>query len=161
MRLWVEMLTDAGRTAWQTVSLLVRLWVEILGIVYLAYCLLVSLLVRLWVEIFTWGLQDISASSASLWGCELKYVGDRSAPFKYCQPPCEAVSWNVLLPLLLLLWNTSASLWGCELKYYSKLKGRIIEVSLLVRLWVEISTMDPVSISLTRQPPCEAVSWNK
>ena len=77
------------------------------------------------------------------------------------QPPCEAVSWNVLSDCVLLLLLSSASLWGCELKcvcvsssecffqsaslWGCELKCTVrsgaencLIVSLLVRLWVEI-----------------------
>ena len=100
----------------------------------------VSLLVRLWVEISYTSL-DICpcAPSASLWGCELKCVIPFCyKPVKIRQPPCEAVSWN-------------------EIGESHKLNS---PVSLLVRLWVEISfpvTLYPYALS---QPPCEAVSWN-
>ena len=145
----------------------------------------VSLLVRLWVEIpylhlhyhlsdrqppceaVSWNSRDIARtsktscqppceavswntskmnvthkklSSASLWGCELKYGGQVFQRHRTCQPPCEAVSWNInrrncrlwdMVSLLVRLWveitachsetNSiqSASLWGCELKYHN------------------------------------------
>ena len=146
--------------------------------------------------------------SASLWGCELKYIlgcvagyviigqppceavswnvhHGRTQNKHVCQPPCEAVSWNIKNITHLLPWPLSASLWGCELKCTRILSYGILGgVSLLVRLWVEISytSLDicpcapsaslwgcelkcvipfcykPVKI---RQPPCEAVSWNE
>ena len=98
------------------------------------------------------------------------------------QPPCEAVSWNCpgLPPTEGLL--LSASLWGCELKCIkffvlfwltnvSLLVRLWVEilfrrcslqkewVSLLVRLWVEMYLWCDTLLNL-RQPPCEAVSWN-
>ena len=99
------------------VSLLVRLWVEILGQRRGKKVQSVSLLVRLWVEILehrrwyrgqssqppceavSWNTDVISTffsrlSSASLWGCELKFL----------QLFCSSSS------------HRSASLWGCELK---------------------------------------------
>ena len=125
------------------VSLLVRLWVEI--ILSVSYCKsrTVSLLVRLWVEI---------------------YKEENHGKKKEGQPPCEAVSWNLLsnlirlilmVSLLVRLWVemmdweqdgdmiVSASLWGCELKFHPWLiRTGFIRVSLLVRLWVEITSPD-------------------
>ena len=81
-------------------------------------CTKVSLFVRLWVEIFPtvshcW--KDIS--SASSWGCELKYL----VFFK-----------NVVSA-------RSASSWGCELKFrMTRKQSSQPSVSLFVRLWVEI-----------------------
>ena len=123
-----------------TVSLFVRLWVEILVQSPLLFSAPVSLFVRLWVEIWTillthptrhrqplreavsWNVYVISkstvpSSSASSWGCELKY---RYNPNIHPADP-------------------SASSWGCELKYVragGELRWKF--VSLFVRLWVEI-----------------------
>ena len=56
------------------------------------------------------------------------------------QPPCEAVSWNIKISVLVLWEIKSASLWGCELKFHFAFSFFRDEfVSLLVRLWVEIS----------------------
>ena len=99
----------------------------------------VSLLVRLWVEIYSvTGYNDFD-QSASLWGCELKYsINDftllekRSASLWGCELKYEWLG-------IRSEGQMSASLWGCELKYF---RGRETEcrrnVSLLVRLWVEI-----------------------
>ena len=99
------------------------------------------------------------SSSASLWGCELKWCTWCAAGSLHRQPPCEAVSWNTfvfirrthgVVSLLVRLWVEilmsrwkmplipSASLWGCELKW---------DLRVMV-------------LTLLRQPPCEAVSWN-
>ena len=122
------------------VSLLVRLWVEMHFFISQKNHSFVSLLVRLWVEISKNSHIDTPFTSASLWGCELKYnlyhgccLDDLSASLWGCelkcqswhhkchpvprQPPCEAVSWNTGW------WSASGG-------------------------------------SLC-QPPCEAVSWNK
>ena len=144
-----------------TVSLLVRLWVEIWKILQQYYrkegqppceavswngitrnsilSVAVSLLVRLWVEIHLKVLYMVIQLSASLWGCELKYIlgcvagyviigqppceavswnvhHGRTQNKHVCQPPCEAVSWNIKNITHLLPWPLSASLWGCELK---------------------------------------------
>ena len=57
------------------VSLLVRLWVEIYTYTIDTYRTLVSLLVRLWVEMQVWEVVTMLwKMSASLWGCELKYI---------------------------------------------------------------------------------------
>ena len=98
--------------------------------------------------------------SASLWGCELKWDYIFSCVFWQGQPPCEAVSWNWIQ---VMCWHAFL-------------------VSLLVRLWVEMSiSFNLMSILLSAslwgcelkckeealesidagQPPCEAVSWNK
>ena len=63
-------------------------------------------------------IMSINLGSASLWGCELKYnIQICSCNIRYSQPPCEAVSWNT---------NYECT----EKEAY---------VSLLVRLWVEMS----------------------
>ena len=99
-----------------------------------------------------------------------------------CQPLREAVSWNTVLSLALEVVSSSASSWGCELKYtiVNEL-WRWCDVSLFVRLWVEIflalktyaSLLSasswgcelkcylPVIITINVcQPLREAVSWN-
>ena len=77
--------------------------------------------------------------SASLWGCELKYLIFLSFRFNH----------------------SSASLWGCELKCAWCIFRTIrCIVSLLVRLWVEIILLVCFYPNKTSQPPCEAVSWN-
>ena len=126
-------------------------------------------------------LQNIP--SASLWGCELKCCDSRNNSGNYCQPPCEAVSWNAIcIPILFLIfrqppceavsWNSkiiicvlqviqSASLWGCELKW--------------IWLWIRTGSCRSaslwgcelksigfwVTVLVLGQPPCEAVSWNR
>ena len=104
----------------------------------------------------------LTTLSASLWGCELKcqIIHTRTQIIKVsllvrlwveirpcgcgrmpqrCQPPCEAVSWNVLYHSVISQSRLSASLWGCELKSQT----------------LELST-----VRSGCQPPCEAVSWN-
>ena len=101
--------------------------------------LCVSLLVRLWVEIFVLPQSWNAFLSASLWGCELKYTRE----IYYDND------------------GLSASLWGCELKFKSLVAQIAVgEVSLLVRLWVEMLLSRCLRQMLVRQPPCEAVSWN-
>ena len=118
VRLWVEMNSSPFRRISVEVSLLVRLWVEIWDNCRQFCTRIVSLLVRLWVEMY--------------W--------DR---YSFCpkrrQPPCEAVSWNVLNCVLL---TTPFSQPPCEAVSWNILnhpcRGRALRVSLLVRLWVEI-----------------------
>ena len=116
---------------------------------------------RLWVEIWHKDKYQKIIPSASLWGCELKFLVLPNLTMMVFvsllvrlwvemvrrlvtvggvqgQPPCEAVSWNFRYANRTVLATTSASLWGCELKYH----------------WYFLS-LDPI-----RQPPCEAVSWN-
>ena len=78
--------------------------------------------------------------SASLWGCELKSYPSVFPLFQLRQPPCEAVSWNDLIIYGTFRLCVSASLWGCELKCVVQQQSESCDaVSLLVRLWVEIS----------------------
>ena len=103
----------------QNVSLLVRLWVEM--------CFTASV-IRSASSASLWGCElkssefctfSVSSSSASLWGCELKY--------QHCFPRKRGVR--------------SASLWGCELKYDDNSPTVLPDyVSLLVRLWVEMDS---------------------
>ena len=162
VRLWVEMKQSGSHVKGIVVSLLVRLWVEMLIISYIEGTAprqppceavswnivvvnffrknIVSLLVRLWVEIPLFLLLFFSFSG---------------------QPPCEAVSWNDSVMRGFESHMRSASLWGCELKWLSIISTHPMNlVSLLVRLWVEISRGKSISQSVSSQPPCEAVSWN-
>ena len=115
----------------------------------------VSLLVRLWVEMIILRLSRLAFSSASLWGCELKYYRFQPVRCMLRQPPCEAVSWNTLSyfstkiffrqpPCEAVSWNgyfmesgeclfKSASLWGCELKSSTLYYHRRIKTS--ASLW--------------------------
>ena len=161
VRLWVEIIRSPCQFVPLFVSLLVRLWVEI-SISYSSLLLCaVSLLVRLWVEIPLSIRKTSVSSSASLWGCELKYT--RSCPDRFLigQPPCEAVSWNSLWSGYCYCADRSASLWGCELKScYYLIEAAKEMVSLLVRLWVEILLHFFQDLPGHCQPTCEAVSWN-
>ena len=145
------------------VSLLVRLWVEIVPKGISVWLRQVSLLVRLWVEMsahiqtFFCGPSQPPCEAVS-WNASIIADSDR---FR-CQPPCEAVSWNVSTYTDIFLRSQSASLWGCELKCLHHCWFRSLQmsaslwgcelkwkwrtnwlictrVSLLVRLWVEIS----------------------
>ena len=120
------------------VSLLVRLWVEM------------SMLIIYWLKLTSaslWGCElkflrkkgGLQAEwSASLWGCELKSSQNTAKSQEFGQPPCEAVSWNCWDIYQATPDIPSASLWGCELTYW---------------FWSS-------SGWICRQPPCEAVSWN-
>ena len=98
--------------------------------------------------------------SASLWGCELKYSCWYSSTSPCCQPPCEAVSWNVRLSTLDAIFSVSllVRLW-VEMPFFP-LISTLYQVSLLVRLWVEMKSLLIRKSRKKRQPPCEAVSWN-
>ena len=100
----------------------------------------VSLLVRLWVEIFRSRLcWSLCRSSASSWGCELKFFLDLFWVSRIkCQPPREAVSWNdweveiwvvkmCQPPREAVSWNKNVAI-----------SSEVANVSLLVRLWVEM-----------------------
>ena len=104
------------------VSLFVRLWVEINVEVDYRIRTSVSLFVRLWVEIYSHRMSDTYyPSSASSWGCELKWLCRMFLlDFPSRQPLREAVSWNIS---------------------FNAMKGGVISVSLFVRLWVEIRRM--------------------
>ena len=103
------------------VSLLVRLWVEILLPTIWLFQLLVSLLVRLWVEI---------------------YMTFYFVYLKQCQPPCEAVSWNTLYERILSPSHRQppceAVSWNINFHFFLY----PFFVSLLVRLWVEIQSIN-------------------
>ena len=120
--------------------------------------------------------------SASLWGCELKCKTVIRVRSQRRQPPCEAVSWNTLLRMWLLLLirqpPCEAVSWNCHhskgrndlfvsllvrlwVEILCKLRLKFLEsVSLLVRLWVEIADRMWIFRRRRSQPPCEAVSWN-
>ena len=206
VRLWVEMnrdidaaLSGSSASLWgcelkylcishalaaERVSLLVRLWVE-MNFLYRKStpeggqppCEAVS-----WNANAGWSALNTS-SSASLWGCELKYNKKYFRWKSNSQPPCEAVSWNGLDFGFEESYNASASLWGCELKYCTTItipvefssaslwgcelklaslgiKPPTQNVSLLVRLWVEMPFLSGNQYLYQCQPPCEAVSWN-
>ena len=120
--------------------------------------------------------------SASSWGCELKCYsqcmdpdyqrqplreavswndsGIRHKSDSYCQPLREAVSWNNNLihascrqsgqPLReAVSWNTPADVMIVD-----------YDVSLFVRLWVEMRSQQKSPDRLCCQPLREAVSWN-
>ena len=103
-----------------------------------------------------------ASSSASLWGCELKFYWklqifrkQLSASLWGCELKCSTLPWSCLR------MDPSASLWGCELKScYYLIEAAKEMVSLLVRLWVEILLHFFQDLPGHCQPPCEAVSWN-
>ena len=142
----------------------------------------VSLLVRLWVEILHGGQPMENSRSASLWGCELKlfrslgYYGWETVSllvrlwvemktFNWC---CKVCSVSLLVRLWVEIPGTmtrwfgvkSASLWGCELKW--KLLTDAVRSVPSASLWgCELKCWSGCFSSfISRQPPCEAVSWN-
>ena len=103
----------------------------------------------------------LTTLSASLWGCELKFV-DLWGETEGGKVSLLVRLWVEIL-LISLHWfqARSASLWGCELKcQIIHTRTQIIKVSLLVRLWVEIRPCGCGRMPQRCQPPCEAVSWN-
>ena len=101
----------------------------------------------------------------------------------YCQPPCEAVSWNkkeqsdknryhCQPPCEAVSWNRKCFCKECSNSVsllvrlwveigYSGMTSKETMVSLLVRLWVEMEWDMECAQNGRRQPPCEAVSWNE
>ena len=76
------------------------------------------------------------------------------------QPPCEAVSWNVIGYRWL---NSNFRQPPCEAVSWNEMrrgKWSVSRVSLLVRLWVEMFRTVSEQLCTFCQPPCEAVSWN-
>ena len=120
------------------VSLFVRLWVEIKEGINIVGDRYVSLFVRLWVEIVLVSAHMGARTSASSWGCELKYIWHAESEGYNCQPLREAVSWNTDI--------------GVRPSLYC--------VSLFVRLWVEIRLIRKYILQFRCQPLREAVSWN-
>ena len=172
VRLWVEMNSSPFRRISVEVSLLVRLWVEIWDNCRQFCTRIVSLLVRLWVEMY-WDRYSFcpkrrqppcEAVSWNVLNCVLL-----TTPFS--QPPCEAVSWNnsgLLItafsgrqpPCEAVSWNTEGcdkdGAWQgqppCEAVSWNHLEETLWtsdEVSLLVRLWVEIHYLVSVEVTGT------------
>ena len=117
---------------------------------------------RLWVEMTVGRTRRKRQTSASLWGCELKYdwmdQAKRDAAVslfmrlwveilnaitgrreRSCQPLYEAVSWNAI---------------NCNPFMAAQY------VSLFMRLWVEMFWKAYKNYKGTGQPLYEAVSWN-
>ena len=143
------------------VSLLVRLWVEISTFAIFCLSCQVSLLVRLWVEIWHKDKYQKIIPSASLWGCELKFLVLPNLTMMvfvsllvrlWVEIKAKAVTkYPYLVSLLVRLWvEMQPDLW-----YRSA-----VLVSLLVRLWVEMVRRLVTVGGVQGQPPCEAVSWN-
>ena len=169
MRLWVEIRKKWLYLKWLLVSLFVRLWVEILTIMRMLQQRTVSLFVRLWVEINPVICLSRITSSASSWGCELKYHEVRQKKRSPGQPLREAVSWNVnhincfirkkSQPLReAVSWNDicfmrrtvpssqplrEAVSWNVG----ADCSGEKICVSLFVRLWVEMNPIQRLAHS--------------
>ena len=189
-----------------TVSLFVRLWVEIWkqnSMSQLPTCQPlreavswntqqihgnmkkeVSLFVRLWVEISpTHWYPEHYRSSASSWGCELKYDlredcvdGESVSLFVRLwveifetlhsptvhpgQPLREAVSWNIEIGSIQnsFLVSLFVRLW-VEIDRKQQKRWNVW-VSLFVRLWVEMLVGATEEKLIDCQPLREAVSWN-
>ena len=122
-----------------TVSLLVRLWVEIIFCHHYTMLRFVSLLVRLWVEIcnlttIIWNIICQPPCEAVSWNVIASFL----TASKECQPPCEAVSWNEVQVQSGLYCHGQPP---CEAVSWNASRGRLkypTFVSLLVRLWVEM-----------------------
>ena len=118
VRLWVEIAHDRSYEYHHKVSLFVRLWVEMSWRHWWFYPFQrqplreavswnyrirrtqnvnqVSLFVRLWVEMLICPrIYPFGVSSASSWGCELKYCQSTKCWCLISQPLREAVSWNL------------------------------------------------------------------
>ena len=124
---------------------------------------------------------SLAESSSSLWGCELKSLSFQFHAYNQCHPPCEDVSWKLILEFNIEN-NSSSSLWGCELKnamisvelfvshvillvrmWVEKSWGVTFKiywnVILLVRMWVEKTHLSWHRLNRLCHPPCEDVSW--
>ena len=147
MRLWVEIFSWKNRYSQSCVSLFVRLWVEIV----LAFMCSITFFRQPLREAVSWNVLSCRKvieyfSSASSWGCELKYNMSKALLNSICQPLREAVSWNDTLIDNMSFRMLSASSWGCELKYFSDISPHLFNtVSLFVRLWVEIVFQFPLT----------------
>ena len=108
-----------------TVSLLVRLWVEIIFCHHYTMLRFVSLLVRLWVEICN--------LTTIIWNI-------------ICQPPCEAVSWNVIASFLTASKEGQPPCEAVSWNSFSMASFTSLDVSLLVRLWVEMPVVADLNI---------------
>ena len=134
----------------------------------------------MWVEKLCKTILDHLIASSSLWGCELKKLGDDNSEEQKGHPPCEDVSWKYrkqMLPrkqwviLLVRMWvekspchspllmHLSSSLWGCELKTFWLASETLIHTS--SSLWgCELKSFQIFYICISlRHPPCEDVSW--
>ena len=123
--------------------------------------IIVSLFVRLWVEMRCQRSGNTpDSSSASSWGCELKYDKTYEHPKRIRQPLREAVSWNVCDCIKIIRKECQPLREAVSWNVFIIILVRPVTVSLFVRLWVEI-TVEKFSMSDIRcQPLREAVSWN-
>ena len=125
------------------------------------YFSFVSLLVRLWVEITFWKKHLEAGTSASLWGCELKY--DKRLNVERGDTVSLLVRlWVEIFRHIITSTFPSVSLlvrlWVEIIAFLTS--AFLLPVSLLVRLWVEMRNLARSPELRSRQPPCEAVSWN-
>ena len=76
--------------------------------------------------------------SASLWGCELKWIFPATFRRGSSQPPCEAVSWNVEDSVIDISGGCQPPCEAVSWNFAVAVESVSMIVSLLVRLWVEI-----------------------
>ena len=163
VRMWVEKILVNKNKNRKTSSSLWGCELKSVRFHWLGFAQHVILLVRMWVE--KWSIWNtyrqglchppcedvswkgllpksfaLSASSSSLWGCELKN------PFytlllccKYRHPPCEDVSWKSNLVYIILWLQCHPPCEDVSWKTIIKQYSLIFFVILLVRMWVEKS----------------------
>ena len=113
-------------------------WVEIEKRQSANRVFVVTLHVSVWVEMMKSRLYMAETQSRSTWACELKCPVEDVTYLSFCHAPRERVSWNLFLPLLLILHK----------------------VTLHVSVWVEIIDKNHSSDFVNRHAPRERVSWN-
>ena len=133
-----------------TVSLLVRLWVEIIFCHHYTMLRFVSLLVRLWVEIFNlttiiWNIICQPPCEAVSWNVIASFL----TASKEGQPPCEAVSWNEVQVQSGLYCHGQPPCEAVSWNSFSMASFTSLDVSLLVRLWVEMFNTRRVTVSFS------------
>ena len=130
-----------------TVSLLVRLWVEIIFCHHYTMLRFVSLLVRLWVEIcnlttIIWNIICQPPCEAVSWNVIASFL----TASKEGQPPCEAVSWNEVQVQSGLYCHGQPPCEAVSWNSFSMASFTSLDVSLLVRLWVEMPVVADLNI---------------
>ena len=113
----------------------------------------VSLLVRLWVEIcnlttIIWNIICQPPCEAVSWNVIASFL----TASKEGQPPCEAVSWNEVQVQSGLYCHGQPPCEAVSWNSFSMASFTSLDVSLLVRLWVEIMSIswdpEPKNVSL-------------
>ena len=74
MRMWIEMFLCLKISRSAYVILYMRMWIEMLPNLLLLPCETVILYMRMWIEMQHLLPLPGSASSSSIWGCELKWI---------------------------------------------------------------------------------------